>query len=754
MAPVTLPGIFPRTPLSDGIAGSLVSADKLSRQFAPKHDCGSTDASPVLGHHHPSSFYCPISQQCMRDPVVLSDGHSYERQHIEQWLQHHRISPVSGLWLRQRAFLPNHALRNAIEEYFHQVSGEHRRALRWVLDLPEDGKDPASNMKFVRIVDAFLQCLLLTYADVSAETALVRIMEEARALLHAEVALVFLIDAARQELFSAVNPTGWEIRAPLEVGILGHVAKSGKALVIHSALRDGRFESAMDERMGIKTCSVMFAPLKAKTGGLLGVVQFINKIAAAAVESEPVPGPTEDTVSTAEFTTRDLQFLQVFASQTATTVASNGTFEMLQIQSPHHAQDPYSGGYPDTVLTCFSGGSVPDSKAAKTDDRAGSSIAVEALLERACGGWQFSAFELAEATGNKPLSALAEYLFNQLGFIQEFNLEQSKVLRFFAEVESGYDDTNPYHNRAHAASVMHSMHALLEHGGLLEAAAPALAAAAAPGEAGEGNAPAGAAGRAARLARMACLVAAAHDYEHEGVTNDFLVKTGHERAVRYNDRHVNENHHAAAAFALLLRPEQNFLAHLPHAEFQCFRNLVIELILGTDMADGDRILKAFNDMLNTDLSITTCAGSPGNLPQQQQQQQKQSPAGGAFVDSAAAFAPQTLSEAFLLLQVAMKCADIGHLALDWETHVRWVRLLEEEFFRQGDREAEAGLPVSFLMDRCKPGATATQVGFFDVVVLPLFQALACAAPRAAPALASVEANHRRWRTLAAAAGAA
>jgi len=50
-----------------------------------------------------------------------------------------------------------------------------------------------------------------------------------------------------------------------------------------------------------------------------------------------------------------------------------------------------------------------------------------------------------------------------------------------------------------------------------------------------------------------------------------------------------------------------------------------------------------------------------------------------------------------------------------------VRCLEEEFYRQGDREKAAQLPVSPLFDRAKPGVTKSQVGFFDVVVLPLVQ---------------------------------
>ena len=63
---------------------------------------------------------------------------------------------------------------------------------------------------------------------------------------------------------------------------------------------------------------------------------------------------------------------------------------------------------------------------------------------------------------------------------------------------------------------------------------------------------------------MACYLAAiVHDYEHVGLTNDFLVASGAPLAVLYNDRAPLENHYCAAAFALLHRPDCNFLAHLP-----------------------------------------------------------------------------------------------------------------------------------------------------------------------------------------------
>ena len=58
--------------------------------------------------------------------------------------------------------------------------------------------------------------------------------------------------------------------------------------------------------------------------------------------------------------------------------------------------------------------------------------------------------------------------------------------------------------------------------------------------------------------------------------------------------------------------------------------------------------------------------------------------------------------------MALKCADLGHLAASWGVHQKWVAGLEEELFRQGDLEREQSLPVSPLMDRAKGGITKSQ----------------------------------------------
>lgn len=89
-------------------------------------------------------------------------------------------------------------------------------------------------------------------------------------------------------------------------------------------------------------------------------------------------------------------------------------------------------------------------------------------------------------------------------------------------------------------------------------------------------------------------------------------------------------------------------------------------------------------------------------------------------------------------------ADLGHLASPSATHLRWVSLLEEEFFRQGDRERSLGLSISPLMDRAAGGITLSQPGFFTVVAMPLYNALATYFPGCGPLVAAVRDNLAMW----------
>lgn len=66
------------------------------------------------------SFRCPITQAIMEDPVICSDGHSYEREAIERWFHRSDRSPATNEQLPNTNLIPNHNLKQAIAEWRQQ----------------------------------------------------------------------------------------------------------------------------------------------------------------------------------------------------------------------------------------------------------------------------------------------------------------------------------------------------------------------------------------------------------------------------------------------------------------------------------------------------------------------------------------------------------------------------------------------------------------------------------------------------------
>jgi len=68
----------------------------------------------------PPSYECPITGDWMQDPVMLCDGHVYDRPAIEHWFAHGRqTSPLTNLEVPSLACMPLLPLRKAIETFLN-----------------------------------------------------------------------------------------------------------------------------------------------------------------------------------------------------------------------------------------------------------------------------------------------------------------------------------------------------------------------------------------------------------------------------------------------------------------------------------------------------------------------------------------------------------------------------------------------------------------------------------------------------------
>lgn len=74
------------------------------------------DSKKVLGNV-PEAYVCPITQQLMKEPYIDSDGNSYERDAITQWLQSNPFSPMTRNELSLNNLIPNRVLKDLISDY-------------------------------------------------------------------------------------------------------------------------------------------------------------------------------------------------------------------------------------------------------------------------------------------------------------------------------------------------------------------------------------------------------------------------------------------------------------------------------------------------------------------------------------------------------------------------------------------------------------------------------------------------------------
>jgi signal transduction histidine kinase len=141
--------------------------------------------------------------------------------------------------------------------------------------------------------------------DQMLELILVKITET----VDADRTTLYLLDESRGELVSRIAQ-GSEVRSirlGLGQGIAGHVAKTGRPVMVRDAYKDPRFSAQWDVLSGYTTRSILAAPLKNHLGKTIGVVQVLNKRAG-------------------EFTDEDADLLSAIATQAAVSIDNSRLF--------------------------------------------------------------------------------------------------------------------------------------------------------------------------------------------------------------------------------------------------------------------------------------------------------------------------------------------------------------------------------------------------------------------------------------------
>jgi signal transduction histidine kinase len=120
------------------------------------------------------------------------------------------------------------------------------------------------------------------------------IMERVSKAVDAERSTLYLLSEDGSELWSRVaqgdqgdqGEAMREIRLKVGEGIAGWVAESGQTASLPDAYGDPRFQSEIDRRTGFRTRSMMVVPMRNNQGRVIGVIQVLNKCAAAAFTAD------------------------------------------------------------------------------------------------------------------------------------------------------------------------------------------------------------------------------------------------------------------------------------------------------------------------------------------------------------------------------------------------------------------------------------------------------------------------------------
>ena len=305
--------------------------------------------------------------------------------------------------------------------------------------------------------------------------------------------------------------------------------------------------------------------------------------------------------------------------------------------------------------------------------------------------WDFDIFLLEKAAPNKSLEIITSHIFGVYNFYQTLNIDSVKFTSFIRAVQSGYHSENPYHNSIHAADVVQSYYYFLHSCQAIEIAS------------------------LADFEIVICLISSAvHDYDHPGVNNIFLINSSNPLALLYNDKSVLENHHVASAFKLLQDQSQNFIENFSKDDKKKFRIKMISLVLATDFA------RHFMDLGKFQLK---------------------------FGNSNSSSSVKDDEDRILVMEMLMHSSDVGNPSRTWNVCYEWATRVMNEFFAQGDKEREMGLPISNLCDRFSVSIPKSQIGFTELFIEPTFNMLEPLFPAVSENIRYISENKQKWKEL-------
>jgi hypothetical protein len=314
----------------------------------------------------------------------------------------------------------------------------------------------------------------------------------------------------------------------------------------------------------------------------------------------------------------------------------------------------------------------------------------------------FDVFQLKDLIGyNNVLPFAGRIILENLGLIDEEILNIDKLDQFLVSVSNQYKPDTLYHNCLHGTDVTQSCYIFFSHSNAEKIAKTNV------------------------LDLLSVFISSlGHDIGHPGLTNTFHINDSTDMAITYNDISVLENFHASTLFKTIRKTETNIFDKLTTNDYKIIRKRMIAEILATDMANHGKVLSLIKSKISVgengrDFKLNLLTGNEQTKNEEQQ----------------------------CLLDYIIHLADLAHNTRLFQISLKWVELLSEEFWRQGDLEKEKNLPISFLCDRENTNVPQSQKGFISGFILPTFECLYNIFPTLKFTVENANHNLKEWQKL-------
>ena len=312
----------------------------------------------------------------------------------------------------------------------------------------------------------------------------------------------------------------------------------------------------------------------------------------------------------------------------------------------------------------------------------------------------FNIFELKKIVGQmNVLPIIGGVIIEKFGLKNDKIINVNKLEPFLNLVSSQYLPTTLYHNNMHGADVCQSVSLYFLNSNAEKILQTTL------------------------LDLLSIIIASlGHDLGHPGLNNNFHINARTELALTYNDSSCLENYHCSKLFNILKKDEVNIFEVLNNNDFKDIRKRMISEILATDMFYHKKIIDTAQSKIK-----------------------QIKPDKFEFLSTDK---ESIKSEQQNILDFFIHTADLAHNSKLFKISLKWVELLSEEFWLQGDKEKSLGINVSYLCDRNKVNVPKDQVGFLNGVIVPTFDILTQLFPGLNYTMENIMNNIKEWQKLA------